>query len=116
MTTDLRIMFRLARLIERTKWGAKSGAMNMIRDLHAVTFQALNPAVAAWRQSRFRENIHAFGDNKLITAPDVYWESCGPRMLCMERGSGVPMYRFDLTAERGIAGTAVSPVGRASGR
>src|SRR3546814_7664317 len=72
MTTDLRIMFRLARLIERTKWGAKSGAMNMIRDLHAVTFQELNPAVEAWRQSRFRENIHAFGDNKMITAPEVY--------------------------------------------
>src|SRR3546814_9321484 len=56
MTTDLRNMFRLARLIERTKWGAKSGAMNMIRDLHAVTFQELNPAVEAWRQSRDRKS------------------------------------------------------------
>ncbi|HEY9557468.1 MAG TPA: AarF/UbiB family protein [Acidimicrobiales bacterium] len=107
MTTDLRIMFRLARLIERTKWGAKSGAMNMIRDLHAVTFQELNPAVEAWRQSRFRENIHAFGDNKMITAPEVYWEYCGPRMICMERVSGIPMDRFDLIAERGIDGKDV---------
>src|SRR5690606_37525589 len=31
MTRDLRIMFRLAGLIERTKFGEKSGAKNMIR-------------------------------------------------------------------------------------
>src|SRR3546814_4416320 len=81
--------------------------MNMIRDLHAVTFQEMNPAVEAWRQSRFRENIHAFGDNKMITAPEVYWEYCGPRMICMERVSGIPMDRFDLIAERGIDGKDV---------
>src|SRR3546814_16668972 len=55
MTTDLRIMFRLARLIERTKWGAKSGALNMIRDLNASTFQEPNPAGEAWGPRSSRE-------------------------------------------------------------
>lgn len=107
MTTDLRIMFRLARRFEATRWGSHSGAMNIVRDLHAVTFAELNPAVEAWHQSRFRENIGAFGDNKWITAPEVYWEYCGPRMICMERVSGIPMDRFDLMRERGIDGQLV---------
>ena len=107
MTTDLRIMYRLAGLIERTRWGERSGARNTIRDLHAVTFQELNPVVEAWRQDRFREGIHAFGDNKMITAPEVYWDHCGPRMICMERVSGIPMDRFDLMEERGVDGQLV---------
>jgi predicted unusual protein kinase regulating ubiquinone biosynthesis (AarF/ABC1/UbiB family) len=107
MTTDLRIMYRLAGLIERTSWGERSGARNTIRDLHAVTFQELNPVVEAWRQDRFREGIHAFGDNKMITAPEVYWDHCGPRMICMERVSGIPMDRFDLMEERGVDGQLV---------
>jgi len=107
MTTDLRIMYRLAGLVERTRWGRHSGARGTIRDLHAVTFQELNPVVEAWRQDRFRQNIHAFGDNKMITAPEVYWDHCGPRMICMERVSGIPMDRFDLMEERGIDGQLV---------
>lgn len=107
MTTDLRIMYRLAGLVERTRWGERSGARNTIRDLHAVTFQELNPVVEAWRQDRFRQSIHAFGDNKMITAPEVYWDYCGPRMICMERVSGIPMDRFDLMEERGIDGQLV---------
>jgi len=107
MTTDLRIMFRLAGRFERTKWGSHSGAVNIVRDLHAVTFQELNPPLEAWRQARFRENIHAFGDNRWVTAPEVHWDYCGPRMICMERVSGIPMDRFDLMRERGVDGQLV---------
>ncbi len=107
MTTDLRIMYRLAGTFERTRFGRTSGARNIVLDLHAVTFQELNPAVEAWRQSRFRENISAFGDNTMITAPEVYWEFCGPRLICMERVSGIPMDQFDLMRERGIDGQLV---------
>ena len=107
MTTDLRIMYRLAGLFERTRFGEKSGARNMIRDLHGVTFQELNPALEAWRQSRFRASIGAFGDNEMITAPEVYWDFCGPRMICMERVSGIPMDQFELLQERGIDGQLV---------
>ncbi|MET0727676.1 MAG: AarF/UbiB family protein [Acidimicrobiales bacterium] len=107
MTTDLRIMFRLAGLVERTKFGERSGATNMIRDLHAVTFQELNCALEAWRQSRFRESIHAFGDNTMFTAPEIHWDFCGPRLICMERVSGIPMDHFTLIRERGVDGQLV---------
>jgi predicted unusual protein kinase regulating ubiquinone biosynthesis (AarF/ABC1/UbiB family) len=107
MTTDLRIMYRLARWFEKTKWGKSAGAVGAIVDLHAITFQELNPALEAWRQHRFRESIHVFGDNKWITAPEVYWDFCGPRMICMERVSGIPMDDFDGIRERGVDGELV---------
>ena len=107
MTTDLRIMYRLARWFEKTKWGKSAGAVGAIEDLHAITFQELNPALEASRQHRFREKIHAFGDNKWITAPEVYWDFCGPHMICMERVSGIPMDDFDGQRERGIDGELI---------
>jgi predicted unusual protein kinase regulating ubiquinone biosynthesis (AarF/ABC1/UbiB family) len=107
MTVDLRIQFKLATWFEKTRWGRTSGAMNIIRDLHAVTFQELNPALEAWRQHRFREKIWAFGDNTMITAPEVYWDFCGPHMICMERVSGIPMDQFDAMRERGIDGQLI---------
>lgn len=107
MTTDLRIMYRVAGRFERTRWGRHSGAVSIVSDLHAVTFQELNPALEAWRQSRFRERIGAFGDNQWITAPEIYWEYCGPRMICMQRVSGIPMDRFDLMRQRGVDGQLV---------
>jgi predicted unusual protein kinase regulating ubiquinone biosynthesis (AarF/ABC1/UbiB family) len=107
MTTDLRIMFRLARTFEKTKFGATSGAMNIVRDLHAVTFQELNPALEASRQDRFRGSMHAFGDNTMVTAPEIYWDFCGPHMICMERVSGIPMDQFDLMKRRGVDGQLV---------
>lgn len=107
MTTDLRIMYRLAGWFEKTSWGRTSGAKAIIEDLHAVTFQELNPALEAWRQHRFRENIGAFGDNAMITAPEVFWNYCGPHMICMERVSGLPMDQFDSIRERGIDGQLI---------
>ncbi|MBX7159856.1 MAG: AarF/ABC1/UbiB kinase family protein [Acidimicrobiia bacterium] len=107
MKTDLRIMYRLAGWFEKTSWGRTSGAKAIIEDLHAVTFQELNPALEAWRQHRFREKIGAFGDNTMITAPEIYWNYCGPHMICMERVSGLPMDQFDAIRERGIDGQLI---------
>jgi len=107
MTTDLRIMYRLARWFEKTKWGKSAGAVGAIIDLHAITFQELNSALEASRQQRFRDSIHAFGDNKWVTAPEIYWEYCGPRMICMERVSGIPMDDFDGFRARGVDGELV---------
>jgi len=107
MTTDLRIMYRVARSFERTRWGRSANATGAIIDLHAVTFQELNPALEAWRQHRFRERLHAFGDNRWITAPQIYWEFCGSRLICMERVSGIPMDDFDAIAARGVDGKMV---------
>ncbi|HMK63560.1 MAG TPA: AarF/ABC1/UbiB kinase family protein, partial [Acidimicrobiales bacterium] len=102
MARDLRNSYRLAWLVEKTPWGRTSGARDIIRDVHAVTFEELNPAREAWQQDRFRQNIGAFGDNTLITAPEVYWDHCGPRVICMERVYGVPMDDFDTIAAMGV--------------
>jgi predicted unusual protein kinase regulating ubiquinone biosynthesis (AarF/ABC1/UbiB family) len=34
----------------------------------------------------------------------VYWNYCGPRIICMERMYGVPIDSFDVFAQRGIDG------------
>jgi predicted unusual protein kinase regulating ubiquinone biosynthesis (AarF/ABC1/UbiB family) len=102
MAQDLRNSYRIAWLFEKTPWGKASGARDIIVDLHAVTFQELNPVREAWQQDRFRNRIGAFGDNTMITAPEVYWDHCGPRTICMERVRGVPMDHFDELANRGL--------------
>ncbi|HEV3227498.1 MAG TPA: AarF/UbiB family protein [Acidimicrobiales bacterium] len=107
MTTDLRIMHRLARTLQRTKLGKSANLTAAVADLHANTFKELNPALEAYRQARFRENISAFGDNRHITAPEVYWDYCGPHMICMERMCGVPMDEFDEIRERGVDGELI---------
>ncbi|HJR23859.1 MAG TPA: AarF/UbiB family protein [Acidimicrobiales bacterium] len=105
MTTDLRIMHRLASTLQKhTKLGRSANVVGVVDDLHTNTFKELNPALEAWRQDRFRGGITAFGDNKFITAPEVYWEYCGPHMICMERMTGVPMDDFESIAEQGIDG------------
>jgi predicted unusual protein kinase regulating ubiquinone biosynthesis (AarF/ABC1/UbiB family) len=108
MTTDLRILHRLAGLLERhATFARNANAVAIVEDLHAVTFSELNPAVEAYRQDRFRTNIWAFGDNSHVTAPEVYWDYCGPHMICMERMTGVPMDQFDAIREMGADGELV---------
>ena len=107
MTTDLRVMYGVARAVQKTPWGRSANATGMIEDLHALTFQELNPVVEAFNQMRFRANIEAFGDNEGITAPEVYWSHCGLRTICMERVYGIPMDHFDEIASRGIDGEAI---------
>jgi predicted unusual protein kinase regulating ubiquinone biosynthesis (AarF/ABC1/UbiB family) len=104
MNRDLRIMYRIAKLLMRTKAGRLANTQGVIEDLHAVTNQELNSAVEAYRQSKFRDNIPAFGDNKWVTAPEVYWDYCGPRVICMERMYGTPLDDFQEVERRGIDG------------
>jgi len=107
MHIDLRIGYRLAGWFERTRWGAHSGAREVIADLHSVTCQELNSALEAWRQHEFRINISAFGDNTMVTSPEVYLDHCGPRTICMEFVEGIPMDDFDELERRGIDGQAM---------
>ena len=103
MATDLRIMHRGARLIARCSGMARSAnILGIVEDLHAVTFHELNPVVEAHRQTRFRDGLWAFGDNDRVTAPEVYWDYCGPNMICMERLYGFPVDEFDTLRERDI--------------
>ena len=107
MNTDLRIMFRFARLTATTKLGRQINAVGVVEDLHHVTNEELNFVLEAHRQTRFRDGIGAFGDNKWITAPEVYWDYCGPHMICMERMSGTPMDEFATLQEQGVDGELI---------
>ena len=108
MNTDLRIQYFFAtRLLSRFTAAKRANVVGMVQDLHEVTNQELNAALEAYRQSAFRDNIGAFGDNPGITAPEVYWNYCGPHLICMERMTGVPMDEFDRIAQLGVDGELV---------
>jgi predicted unusual protein kinase regulating ubiquinone biosynthesis (AarF/ABC1/UbiB family) len=107
MNRDLRIMLRFARLIDRTERGHLMNFPGVVEDLHQVTNEELNFALEAHRQTGFRDHIGDFGDNKWITAPEVYWDFCGPRVICMQRLFGTPMDSFAELRERHIDGELV---------
>ncbi len=107
MTRDLRVMYALSRLLQRSQWGRSANVVGMVQDAAALTARELNPVVEAWNQHQFRERLGAFDDNHNVTAPEVYWERCGRRTICMERVHGIPMDDFDAIRERGIDGELV---------
>ena len=107
MNHDLRIMYRLARLLDRFKALHLANLPAVVEDLHQVTNEELNFSLEAYRQTQFRNNLWAFGDNKWITAPEVYWDWCGPRVITMERMRGVPMDDFDTLRARGVDGELI---------
>lgn len=104
MTADLRILWRIAKVAEKWDWLKSADPVAVIEDTANVNFQELVPALEAKRQAEFREKIHFFGDNEHITAPEVYWNWCGPRIICMERMTGTPLDEFEEMARRGIDG------------
>lgn len=102
MRIDLSTAYLGARILERAfEFFRIANATAIIRDLNQATACELNSALEAHRQMLLRENMWAFGDNALVTAPEVYWDFCGPRVICMERLSGVPLDQFDKLAEAG---------------
>lgn len=107
MTADLRIMWRIAKLAEKWDWLSSADPVAIIEDTAYVNFQELVPALEAKRQAEFRSTIGFFGDNEHITAPEVYWNYCGPRMICMERMTGLPLDEFEEMARRGVDGEMV---------
>ncbi len=79
MVVDLRTAYWGARILEKLfEFFRIANATAIIRDLHAATMTELNSAVEADRQARFRTNIGAFGENKGVTTPEVYWDYCVP--------------------------------------
>lgn len=102
MNTDLRILRLVAAGLMRTKMGQRAGAMAQIEDLHRLTNQELNTPLEAHRQDQFRSKIHYFGDNWEVTAPEVYWDYCGPNIICMERLYGFAMGDMERMEEIGF--------------
>ncbi|MCD0451438.1 AarF/UbiB family protein [Actinocorallia sp. API 0066] len=105
MATDVRVAYFFSRILERVSKVMRSAKPTaVIEDLHAVTFQELNSALEARRQHDFRERMYAFGDNEGVTAPEVYWDYCGPRVICMERMYGRPLDELDASGIEGVDG------------
>ena len=95
MMVDLRLAYLLATIAEQ--WLPRvrtANARGVVRDLHAAATVELNSALEAHNQAKMRANIAAFGDNPMVTAPEIYWEYCGPRVICMERLYGAPIDRI----------------------
>ena len=108
MTTDLRILHRFARVLHhRTATGRNANALGLIEDLHTNTCRELVPALEAHRQDRYRSALAASGDNTGVTVPEVHWDHCGPRVICMERMRGVPLDDFATIRRRGADGALV---------
>lgn len=103
-TADLRIMWRIARLAERWDRLSSVDPVAIIEDSAEINFQELVPALEAKRQAEFRDRIGHFGDNENITAPEVHWDYCGPRTICMPRMTGTPLDEFEAMARQGIDG------------
>lgn len=105
MTVDLRIMYRIARMLERRFTVFTTvNATGFIEDLHKVTCAELNFALEAVRQDQFRARIGTYGDNQWVTTPEVYWDYCTPNVICMERMHGMPMDEFAAIDARGMDG------------
>lgn len=101
VNTDLRILYQIARAASRSKHLRMANPVAVIEDLHRVTNEELDFRLEAQRQQRFREGLHAFGDNPDVVAPEIYPEYCGARVICMERIHGTPVDRFRGSPERG---------------
>lgn len=102
MLVDLHTAYVGAHLLERLiDFFRVANATAIIRDLHQATVSELNSALEARRQATVRANLWAFGDNAGVTAPEVYWQFCGPRVICMERLSGMPLDQFDALLASG---------------
>lgn len=104
MMSDLRIAALLARIAEHVEAARRLNPTGMIDDLFQVTVAELDFVLEARHQQVFRDNIGAFGDNKHVTAPEVYRDLCGPRVICMERLFGVPVDEFDELRRRQVDG------------
>ncbi|WP_024804614.1 AarF/ABC1/UbiB kinase family protein [Nocardia sp. BMG51109] len=96
MIVDLRAAYRLAGQLQKRSENARvANAEGVVRDLYETTVAELDFRNEADNQTRVRGHLRAFGDNTNIVVPEVYWDYCGPRVLCMERMRGMPLDRFD---------------------
>jgi predicted unusual protein kinase regulating ubiquinone biosynthesis (AarF/ABC1/UbiB family) len=104
MNSDLKNLYKIAKLVSRSKKADRLQPTKLIEDMHLTANQEVNCALEAHRQSQYRAHIDDFGDNPDVTAPEVYWNYCGPRVICMERMYGVTIDSFEVLAERNVDG------------
>ena len=94
MRTDLRILHGGARLLARLDRFKGFNPVGVVDDLRRVTIEELDLASEGRRMELFLDRVHQFGDNREITAPELYREWSSGEVLCMERMWGRPIDRF----------------------
>ena len=104
INSDLKNLYKIAKLVGRSKRADRLQPTKLIEDMHLTANQEVNCALEAHRQTQYRNHIADFDDNPDVTAPEVYWNYCGPRVICMERMYGVSIDSFDALAARNIDG------------
>jgi predicted unusual protein kinase regulating ubiquinone biosynthesis (AarF/ABC1/UbiB family) len=105
LVTDLRIMYRLAKVLDRRFELVRLTSMvGVVEQLYESNCQEINFALEASQQQRFSDAVGAFEDNKGVMVPEVYWDYCGPGVICMERLYGTPLDNPEQLAAQGVDG------------
>lgn len=89
---DLRILMRIAKLLERTSKGRMANPIAVVEDFAATLSEELNFVSEARAMEAFEINLRAFGKNDDIRTPSVRWPWTTRRVLTMERIYG---YKID---------------------
>jgi predicted unusual protein kinase regulating ubiquinone biosynthesis (AarF/ABC1/UbiB family) len=102
LAADLRILMRLARILERTSAkGRMANPIAVVEDFAATLSEELNFVVEARSMETFDTNLRAFGKNDKVRVPAVHWPLTTPRVLTMERIHG---YKIDDLAQLNTTG------------
>ncbi|MBI3256465.1 MAG: AarF/ABC1/UbiB kinase family protein, partial [Actinobacteria bacterium] len=90
---DLRILMRLAKILERTSGkGRMANPIAVVEDFAATLREELNFVGEARAMEAFDANLRAYGKNDDIRVPSVRWPWTTRRVLTMERIYG---YKID---------------------
>lgn len=99
---DLRILMRIARILERTSAkGRMANPIAVVEDFAATLSDELNFVTEARSMETFERNLRTYGGNDQVRAPSVRWAFTTPRVLTMERING---YKIDDLAQLGETG------------
>ena len=89
---DLRIIMRIARILERSPRLRTIGPVAAVEDFAISLAEELNFQIAARAMERFERNLRSFGHHLDVRTPKVHWRYTTDRVLVMERIHG---YNFD---------------------
>jgi len=99
---DLRILMRIARILERTSAkGRMANPIAVVEDFAATLAEELNFVNEGRAMETFEANLRRFGKNDGVRVPSVRWPYTTPRVLTMERIHG---YKIDDLAQLGATG------------
>ena len=96
---DLAVLLTIAELAQRY-WapGRRLRPVEVVREYEKTVTNELDLMREAANAAQLRRN---FADSDLLYVPEVYWDYCRPRILVMERVSGIPVSDLKALREAG---------------